>query len=184
MTMEFQGQQKEFKLHVPQGHKDPDPLTDSEKEGIVIAAKSVFLKLENLYKEITPIFSEYGFTPPSSGVIARDLSEKIEKSIIQHCSTFVKGLKHSDLSRFNKSWEVKICKNSGLTINQSATIKGENYIVINYNSESRIKLAWVLWKAQNHFFSPRKPNSNARSLLKSEARGSIEELYKADTSRR
>ncbi len=48
------------------------PLTDDEREEIVLAAKSVFKKLKNLYEEITPAFEEYGFKPPSAGVIARD----------------------------------------------------------------------------------------------------------------
>jgi len=45
----------------------------------------------NLYKKIVPVYEYYGFTPPSAGVIARDLSEKIEKAIIQHCESFTKG---------------------------------------------------------------------------------------------
>jgi hypothetical protein len=98
--------------------KPKDPITEDEKEGIILAVKSAFLKLKNLYSQIVPIFNEYGFKPPSAGVIARDLSEKIETSIIQHCRTFTKGIKHNDLARFNKRWEVKICKNSGLTINK------------------------------------------------------------------
>ena len=51
----------------------------------------------NLYAKIIPIFEDFGFTPPSVGVIARDLSEKIEKAIIQHCESFTKGDRHSDL---------------------------------------------------------------------------------------
>lgn len=94
-----------------------DPLIEEEIEGIVLAVKSAFLKLKNLYDKITLVFEEYGFHAPSAGVIARDLSEKIETSIIQHCRTFTRGLKHADLAQFNKCWEVKICKDSGLTIN-------------------------------------------------------------------
>ena len=150
-----------------------------EKEGIVTAAKSVFRKLENLYKKIEPIFVECGFTSSSSGVVARDLSEKIESSIRQHCLTFRKGIRHQDLSRYNKRWEVKICKNSVLTINQSATVNKGNYIVINYDANFQIKLVWVLWNAQDRFFSQKKSNSNARHLLKSQAMGNKEELYKA-----
>jgi hypothetical protein len=57
-----------------------------------------------------PVFESYGFTPPSAGVIARDLSEKIEASIIQHCDSFTKGNGHCDLCRFDADWEVKICQ--------------------------------------------------------------------------
>jgi hypothetical protein len=35
-----------------------DPLTDNEKEGIILAVKSAFLKLKNLYSQIVPIFIE------------------------------------------------------------------------------------------------------------------------------
>ena len=47
--------------------------------------------------------------------------------------------------------EVKICKDSGLTINQSKVIKGENYIVVNYKANSIVKSVWVLWEAQDRF---------------------------------
>jgi hypothetical protein len=63
-------------------------------------ANSAFGKLKNLYAKVVPIFESYGFTPPSAGVIARDVSEKIEASIIQHCELFTKGNGHSDLGRF------------------------------------------------------------------------------------
>ena len=102
------------------------PLTADEHEGIVLAVNSAFRKLKNLYARIVPIFEDFGFTPPSAGVIARDLSEKIEKAIIQHCES-LKGNGHCDLCRFDQDWEVKICKDSGLTINQSKVINGENY---------------------------------------------------------
>ena len=100
------------------------PLTADEREGIILAVSSAFRKLKNLYTKIVPIFEDFGFTPPSAGVIARDLSEKIEKAIIQHCESFTKGSGHCDLSRFDQDWEVKICKDSGLTINQS---KGDQW---------------------------------------------------------
>jgi hypothetical protein len=145
-------------------HTPREPLTEEEIEGIVLAVQSAFRKLRNLYDKITPIFEEYGFRPPSAGVIARDLSEKIETSIMQHCRTFTKGLRFCDLARFNRSWEVKICKNSGLTINQSAVIRGENYIVVNYKDNSRVNKIWVLWDAKDEFFSPKKTNSNARTV--------------------
>jgi hypothetical protein len=50
------------------------PLTPDEREGIVLAVNSAFRKLKNLYARIVPIFEDFGFTPPSAGVIARDLS--------------------------------------------------------------------------------------------------------------
>jgi hypothetical protein len=120
------------------------PLSEDEREGIILAVSSAFRKLKNLYTKIVPIFEDFGFTPPSAGVIARDLSEKIEKAIIQHCESFSKGIGHCDLCRFDQDWEVKICKDSGLTINQSKVINGENYIVVNYKSNSLVKSVWVL----------------------------------------
>lgn len=158
----------------------PNSLTNEEIEGIVLAVKSAFLKLKNLYEKITPVFDEYGFRAPSAGVVARDLSEKIETSIIQHCRTFTRGLKFADLSRFNKRWEVKICKNSGLTINQSAVISDENYIVVNYKDNSRIRRIWVLWGARDDFFSERRKNSNARAVDLKKAASHIQIIYQAD----
>lgn len=154
-----------------------DPLTSEEIEGITLAVKSAFLKLRNLYDKITPVFDEYGFKAPSAGVVARDLSEKIETSIIQHCRTFTRGLQHADLSRFNKRWEVKICKDSGLTINQSSVIEGENYIVVNYKDNSRIKKIWILWEARDEFFTQRRKNSNARTADLKKASSQIQVIY-------
>lgn len=156
------------------------PLTEDEREGIRLAVRSAFRKLKNLYAKIVPIFASYGFTPPSAGVIARDLSEKIESSITQHCESFLGGRGHCDLCRFDQGWEVKICKDSGLTINQSKVIAGENYIVVNYRANSEVTKIWVLWDAQDGFFSPRRTNTNARSLLLGKAQGNVEVIYPAD----
>lgn len=177
MNLKIVNQEQNLENIMNSSFSPKDPLTLEEIEGIVLAVKSAFLKLKNLYSQIVPIFNEYGFKPPSAGVIARDLSEKIETSIIQHCRTFSKGIRFNDLARFNKRWEVKICKNSGLTINQSAVINKENYIVINYKDNSTIKSIWILWEAEDQFFSERRKNSNARSLEKSNARHNIQEIY-------
>src|SRR5262245_39297429 len=157
------------------------PLTDDEREGIVLAVNSAFRKLKNLYARIVPVFEDFGFTPPSAGVIARDLSEKIEKAIIQHCESFTKGDGHCDLCRFDQDWEVKICKDSGLTINQSKVINGENYIVVNYKANSVVRSIWVLWNAEDRFFSPRLKNSNARSLNREDAASNIAIIYQQKT---
>src|SRR6476661_1979996 len=159
------------------------PLTDDEREGIQLAVQSAFRKLKNLYTRVVPIFEDFGFTPPSAGVIARDLSEKIEKAIIQHCESFTKGNGHCDLCRFNQDWEVKICKDSGLTINQSKVINGENYIVVSYKANSIVKSIWILWEAQDRFFSPRLTNSNARALNRATAAGGIEVIFEPKLAR-
>ena len=166
------------KLAMPK-NRPREPLTADEREGIILAVNSAFRKLKNLYAQIVPIFADFGFTPPSAGVIARDLSEKIEKAIIQHCESFTKGSGHCDLWRFDQDWEVKICKDSGLTINQSKVIKGENYIVVNYKANSIVKSIWILWAAQDRFFSPRLKNSNARSLNRDAASSHIEVIFDA-----
>ncbi len=150
------------------------PLTQDERDGIVLAVNSAFRKLKNLYTKIVPIFADYRFTPPSAGVIARDLSEKIEKAIVQHCESFTKGSGYTDLSRFGQDWEVKICNGSGLTINQSKVINGENYIVVNYKANSVVRSVWILWQAEDRFFSSRLTNSNARTINRDAAAANIE----------
>lgn len=89
---------------------DRRPLSSDERDGIILAVNSAFRKLKNLYSKVVPIFEDFGFKPPSAGVIARDLSEKIEKAIIQHCESFSKGTGHCDLCRFDQDWEVKIVR--------------------------------------------------------------------------
>jgi hypothetical protein len=113
-------------------------LSDEKRAGIILAVQSAFTKLRNLYRDIVPIFESYGFSAPSPGAIARDLSEKIEASVVQHCPSFSEGIGHCDLSRASHDWEVKICQDSGLTINQSKQIAGENYIVVNYKANSQV----------------------------------------------
>jgi hypothetical protein len=152
------------------------PLTEDERDGILLAVRSAFRKLKNLYERILPEFIEFGFRPPSAGVVARDLSEKIEASIVQHCNTFSRGIAHADQQRHGRPWEVKICKGGGLTINQSKVIAGENYIVVNYASNSVVTGIWVLWEAQDMFFSPRRTNSNARTVDASAATDHIEHI--------
>ena len=158
------------------------PLSQDERDGIILAVNSAFRKLKNLYSKIVPVFESYGFTPPSAGVIARDLSEKIEASIVQHCESFTKGQGHCDLCRFDQDWEVKICKDSGLTINQSKVINGENYIVVNYRANSQVVRVWILWEAHDSFFSPRLKNSNARTLSRDAAGANIEVIYQLNTA--
>ena len=58
-------------------------------------------------------------------------------------------------------------------------IAGENYIVVNYKDNTRINKIWVLWEAEDGFFSPRKSNSNARSLNQRRAALNIQVIYRA-----
>ena len=160
-------------------------LQPDECEAICDAVRSAFRKIGNLYRELEPIFARYGLTPPSPGVIARNLSEEIERAIAQHCTAFEKGGTHHDLQRTGEMWEVKICQRSGLTINQSATIAGEHYIVVNYTtSPVRPSRIWVLWGAQDAWFSPRRLNANARSLtFRNTPTHAIQVLYQVGLQR-
>jgi hypothetical protein len=157
------------------------PLSAEERDGIVTAVKSVFSRLRKLYTQISPTFVEYGFTPPSPGVLARELSEKIETAIIQHCETFSRGHDHCDLCRIGFDWEVKIAKGSGLTINQSKKVAGETYIVVNYTADVQVKKVWVLWHSDDAMFSARRSNTNARAARVGQAQEQIEVLYKASS---
>jgi hypothetical protein len=159
------------------------PLTLAERRGVVVAAESAFLKLANLYEEQLPIFARYGFKPQSAGVVSRDVSEKIEEQIILHCKSFTRGAGFADLSRHGQRWEVKICKGKGLTINQNAQVGGENYIVVNYTNYSSLRRVWVLWEAEDRFFTPRKPNLNLRTILPEIAASNIEVIFDTKESK-
>lgn len=91
------------------------PLTDDEREGITLAVSSAFRKLKNLYAKVVPIFEDYGFTPPSAGLPATCPRRSRRRSF--STASHSQGGGHCDLCRFGQDWEVKICKDSGLTIN-------------------------------------------------------------------
>ncbi len=74
-------------------------------------------------------------------------------------------------------------KDSGLTINESKVINGENYIVVNYKANSVVRSIWVLWNAEDRFFSPRKRNANARAMRREDAAGNIEVIFEAHGAR-
>jgi hypothetical protein len=73
-------------------------------------------------------------------------------------------------------------KGSGLTINQSKRIGGEHYVVVNYKADTRVTKIFVLWDAEDQFFSPRRSNTNARALLASVAAANVETLYETSRS--
>ena len=151
---------------------------------MIVAAESAFLELANLYEELLPILARYGFKPQSAGVVSRDVSEKIEEHIILHCKTFTHGTRFSDSSRHGERWEVTICKSKGLTINQNARINGENYIVINYSNSSTLTRVWILWQAENRFFTPRKRNLNLRTIILDVALPNVETTLELAPDRR
>jgi hypothetical protein len=121
-----------------------------------------------------------GSAPPYR--VAHPLDEDERQG--QHCSTFSRGLGHADLHRFEKPWEVKICKGSGLTINQSKIVDNENYIVVNYLANSVVTRIWVLWDARDGFFSERKPNTNARTINMAEAGKHVEIIDEREKARK
>ncbi len=94
-----------------------------------------------------------------------------------HCSTFTKGAGFADLARHGQQWEVKICKGRGLTINGSARINGENYIVVNYSKPSNLRRVWILWTAEDRFFTPRKEHLQLRTILADVASANIEIVF-------
>lgn len=84
----------------------PNPLDQAERDGIVLAVKSASTKLRNLYAKIAPVFNSYGFRAPSAAVVARDLSDKIETSFIQHCPSFERNAIALNMFRSESAIEV------------------------------------------------------------------------------
>jgi hypothetical protein len=116
-------------------------------------------------------------TPPSAGVIARDLSEKIEKAIIQHCESFTQGERPLRPVPFRSGLGGQDLQGLRANDQQSKVINGESYIVVNYKANSLVKSIWMLWNAEDRFFSPRLANSNARSLRREAAAANIEVIF-------
>jgi hypothetical protein len=50
---------------------------------------------------------------------------------------------------------------------------------VNYKANSQVTKIWVLWKAEDRFFSPRLKNSNARSLNREAATPNVEVIFSA-----
>ncbi len=161
----------------------PRPLTDEEKAGIVLAVQATFTTLRDLYEQVQPIFESHGFPAPSIGVVARELPEKVERAIAQHCASFTKNQPHAGLQRDGADWKVKVCKDAGLTLPPSRIVSGEHYIVVNYRANTQVVKVWVLWNAQDHFFSARpRGSSGARALIETLALPSIQVLQAAPPS--
>lgn len=49
--------------------------------------------------------------------------------------------------------------------------------MVNYKANSVVKSIWVLWNAEDRFFSPRLKNSNARSLNRKTGAENIEVIF-------
>jgi hypothetical protein len=164
-------------------HSFQRPLTDDERIAIVLAARSTFAALRSLYEEVEPVFERHRFSAPSTSALARDLAQQIETAIVQHCPSFSKDDRHRDLQRDGRNWHVQVSKDSELSINHSKVVAGENYIVVNYKAQSDVFRIWVLWDAQDHFFTPKRLHSNARALIAPLAKPRIDVLYEAAAMR-
>jgi hypothetical protein len=57
-------------------------------------------------------------------------------------------------------------------------------IVVNYDAESQVGKVWVLWEAEDQFFSARKANSNARTVDFTTATANVEIIQDRRASRR
>jgi hypothetical protein len=60
-------------------------------------------------------------------------------------------------------------------------MNGENYIVVNHKANSVVKSIWILWNAEDRFFSPRRSNANARALNRKLADGNIEVIHQSSS---
>lgn len=158
-------------------------MTDDERIAIVLAVRSAFAGLRSLYEEVEPIFERHGFSAPGISALARDLAQQIETAIVQHCPSFTKGARHRELQRDGRNWHVQVSKDSDLSISQSKVVPGENYIVVNYKGQADVFRIWVLWDAQDHFFTPKRLHSNARALIAPLAKPRIDVLYEAAAMR-
>jgi len=164
-------------------HSFQRPLTDDERIAIVMAARSAFAAMRSLFDEVEPVFERHGFAGPTTSAVARDLAQQIETAIVQHCPSFSKDDRHRDLQRDGRNWHVQVSKDSDLSINQSKVIAGENYIVVNYKGQADVFRVWVLWDAQDHFFTPKRVHSNARALIAPLAKPRIDVLYETAAMR-
>jgi len=154
-------------------------LTTGEKSKVVSSIFETFSNSKIAFKDVDKIFIENGLIPPTNAMKSTTISINIEPNIIGNCPSFKKGVKQNDLKKDNTRWEVKIRHNSGLTINQSAKVSGEHYIVTNYLDGFVVKEIWVLYDSEDRFFSKKKANLNMRSLIKNEAIKNIDVLYTA-----
>lgn len=141
----------------------------------MLAVQSTFSRLRDLHQRVQPLFESFGFESPSATALAHDLPTTIERAIIQHCPSFSREV-GKPLQREGRDWEVKVSKDSGLTINRGKVVDGESYIVVNYRENTQAGSVWVLWDARDHYFSSKRSNSHARTLLMSLSASQIEML--------
>jgi hypothetical protein len=160
------------------------PLTDDEGDGLVIAVRSTFDRLRNVYLRIAPLFAEAGFKPPSPGALARDISEKIQTEVVSHCPSFSRGPKFVDLARAGFDWEVKIKQKSGFTINGCHVAAGETYLAVNYTADVRVVKIFVLWHAAEEMFSARTTKAQARAFLIRKGGVHVQVLFSAKPERK
>lgn len=154
-------------------------LTNDERVGVVLAVRSVFAALRNLYDEVEPIFERHGFTAPSTPLIARELAAKIAAALPVQCASFTTSVAGQALQRDGRTWQVHVTKDGDLNVNHAKAPAGENYVVVDYRANAELTRIWILWDAQDHLFSPKRARSSARALIASIARPRVEVLYEA-----
>lgn len=150
-------------------------LTAEERAAIVLAVQSTFSRLRELHQRVQPMFETAGFEPASATAMVHDLPQTIEQAILQHCPSFSRQ-PGRPLQRDGRDFEIRVAKDSGLTIARSKIVDGENYLVVNYRENAQVAGVWVLWDARDHYFSSKRSNSHARTLLMQLSASQIEVL--------
>ena len=105
---------------MPKPLRHTAPLTPDEREGIVLAVNSSFSKLKACTR---------GSSPSSRTSASRRCRGPYRRRSWGHhppCESFSKGSAHCHLRRDAADWKVRICQDSGLTINQLKVIADES----------------------------------------------------------
>ena len=69
-----------------------------------------------------------------------------------------------------------------MTINGNAKINGENYIVVNYSKPVTLRRVWILWEAEDRFFTPRTEKLQLRTIFRDVASANIDVVFDAAQS--
>ena len=149
------------------------PLTAEECRQICDVVESEFDNARRCMDRVKPILAEHRMEL-RSGAFSESVGKNIEQSVIGTCPQFV--LPESGLHRRGERWELKVCKDNGLIINQCSPPEGEHYLVVNYSGEFKPTRVWVLWHSADDLFTERRSNSNMRTLVMALAEQNIQRL--------
>ena len=151
------------------------PLTAEERAAIVLAVQATFTRLRDLHDRVRPLFESARFDLVSPTTMVRDLGDAIERALLQQCPSFSRPA-GARLQREGRDWELRVSKDSGLTIPRARVVDGDHFLVVNYRDNGQVAGVWVLWDARDHYFSSKRSNSHARTLLMDLAAPQIEVL--------